>query len=307
MNILKLEPCCKNYIWGGTRLPEGYGKRSEARPVAESWELSLHPDGETQVNGVPLHACVTPEALGENCAKFSFFPMLIKLIDAKENLSVQVHPDDSYALARENSLGKTEAWYIVEAAEGAGIYLGFRRAVSREEVERAIAEGTLCELMNFYPVRQGECYFIPAGTIHAIGAGCLIYEVQQNSNLTYRVYDYNRRDKNGNLRELHVEKALQVLRFEKHEKPAPSPTYSEQHVLAECPYFRATQYTVSGSGTLQAPQRSFLCITCVKGQGTLAGQAVCCGDSFFVPAGFGELLLTGEMQLVCAEVPHAAP
>ena len=136
--------------------------------------------------------------------------MLIKFIDAEQNLSVQVHPSDEYALQHENSFGKTEMWYIVEAEEGAGIYLGFNRTVTKEEYEAAIKENRLTELLNFYEVKAGDCYFIPSGTIHAIGKGCLICEIQQNSNLTYRVYDYGRKDKNGKERELHIDKAPRV-------------------------------------------------------------------------------------------------
>ena len=300
--IYKLYPVCKNYIWGGSRLLSDYGKQSEQTPVAESWELSCHQDGPTRLaDGRTL--CQLDRALwGENCRAFADFPMLIKLIDAAQNLSVQVHPDDAYALANEQSYGKTEMWYIVDAQEGAGIYLGFARDVSEQEVRQAIAAGTLCELMNFFPVKKGESYFIPAGTIHAIGAGCLICEVQQNSNLTYRVFDYNRRDKNGNPRELHVEKALRVLDYKKYKKLAPSTAFSGEEVLASCPYFHATRLCVCGSQSLHVDAQSFKSLTCVQGNGRVGEHTVRAGDSFFLPAGCGEILLQGEMQLVCAEV-----
>ena len=198
MSILKLYPECKDYIWGGEKLKEKYGKQTHKTPCAESWELSFHNDGLTRLfSGKTLVESVAEMDLGENVNVFPFFPVLIKFIDAKENLSVQVHPSDEYALANENSFGKTEMWYIVEAEKGAGIYLGFNRDVTKEEYETAIKEKRLTELLNFYEVKAGECYFIPSGTIHAIGKGCLICEIQQNSNLTYRVYDYCRKDKNG--------------------------------------------------------------------------------------------------------------
>jgi len=214
MNTEKLYPELKDNIWGGRKLIEKYGKTTKNAICAESWELSFHPDGPTKLSdGSRLCNVATEELLGSNTKNFEFFPLMIKLIDAKDNLSVQVHPDDTYALKYENSFGKTEMWYIVEADEGAGIYLGFKEDVCEEQVENAIKQNTLTSLMNFFEVKAGDCYFIPSGTIHAIGTGCLIYEIQQNSNLTYRVYDYDRRDKNGNPRELHVEKALKVLDF----------------------------------------------------------------------------------------------
>lgn len=160
---------------------------------------------------------ITRENIGIRAAKFPFFPTLIKFIDAKSDLSVQVHPSDEYALENEDSFGKTEMWYIVEADKGAGIYLGFSKEVTAEEFKSAIEEKRLMEILNFYPAKPGDAFFIPAGTIHAIGKSCLICEIQQNSNLSYRVYDYGRKDKFGNERELHIEKALRVTSLEKFE------------------------------------------------------------------------------------------
>ena len=216
MKIVKLYPECKGNIWGGVKLKEKYGKQTDKSPVAESWELSFHKDGPTRLaDGRTLQEVVAKEELGKNCEGFPFFPMLVKLIDAKQDLSVQVHPSDKYALENENSFGKTEMWYVVEAEAGAGIYLGFKKDTAREEYEAAIKNNTLTELLNFFEVKAGDCYFIPSGTIHAIGTGCLICEIQQNSNLTYRVYDYGRKDKDGKERELHVDKALKVTNLKK--------------------------------------------------------------------------------------------
>ena len=303
MEILKLYPACKDYIWGGTKLRERYGKVTDMDPVAESWELSYHKDGETCVaDGRTLREVLGEKELGTACAEFPFFPMLIKFIDAKQNLSVQVHPSDEYALKNENSFGKTEMWYVVEADEGAGLYVGFSRDVSREEYERAIADGTLCELLNFYPVKSGECYFIPAGTIHAIGAGCLICEIQQNSNLTYRVFDYGRVGADGKLRELHVEKALCVTDLEKYEKLVPSEGQFGEEVLGSCEYFHVTRHTVRGDHALSTDARSFKCLTCTKGSGRIGEHSVSCGDSFFVPANYGTVSIFGDMELLCSEM-----
>jgi len=247
MEILKLVPECKDNIWGGVKLKEKYGKKTDKDPVAESWELSFHKDGPTRLeNGKTLQETVTAKELGKNCDGFPFFPMLVKLIDAKQDLSVQVHPSDAYALKNENSFGKTEMWYIVEADEGAKIYLGFKKDVSQEEYEAAIKNNTLIELLNAFEVQAGDCYFIPSGTIHAIGTGCLICEIQQNSNLTYRVYDYGRKDKNGKERELHVEKALKVTNLSKYEYKPLRISTQQGELLGLSRYFTTTSMAVDG-------------------------------------------------------------
>jgi mannose-6-phosphate isomerase len=187
-------------------------------------------------------------------------------------------------------------WYIVEAEEEAGIYLGFNRDISKEEYETAIKENCLTELLNFYEVKAGECYFIPSGTIHAIGKGCLICEIQQNSNLTYRVYDYGRKDKYGNERELHIDKALKVTNLNKF-KPI---TFED--CLGKCEYFTVEKYEIKDKLVLRTDKESFHCITCVKGQGFIDGQAFSQGDSYFIPAGNGEYVLTGACEVILTKV-----
>ena len=303
MEIVKLYPECKDNIWGGTLLRDKYGKQTDKEIVAESWELSFHKDGPTRLaDGKTLQETATAEELGKNCEGFPFFPVLAKLIDAKQDLSVQVHPSDAYALKNENSFGKTEMWYIVEADEGAGIYLGFKKDVTKEEYEQAIKDHTLTDLLNFFEVKAGDCYFIPSGTIHAIGKGCLICEIQQNSNLTYRVYDYGRKDKNGNERELHVEKALKVTNLNKYEYEPLQAKTEQGDLLGLSRYFTTTSVKVAGEKTLFADKGSFKCLTCVSGAGEIDGQKVCLGDSYFVPAGYGEFTLKGEMHLIVAEL-----
>ena len=298
MNIQKLYPVCKDYLWGGNKLTEKYGKLTDCSPCAESWELSFHKDGKTCIEGgATLESVATKEALGSNVEDFSFFPVLIKFIDAQGDLSVQVHPSDAYALEKENSFGKTEMWYIVEADEGAGLYLGFNRDVTLAEYEQAIKENTLTDLLNFYPVKAGECYFIPSGTIHAIGSGCLICEIQQNSNLTYRVYDYGRRDKNGNTRELHVDKALLVTTLAKHENKALS-----GDVLGVSKYFSVRRLSVNGTTEGKTTGKTFHCLSCVKGAGKIDGQDVRTGDSFFVPADYGRYTISGEMEIIMTDI-----
>ena len=294
MKIEKLYPECKDYIWGGTKLKEKYGKITDKDPVAESWELSFHKDGPTRLqNGKTLEESVREGELGENAKKFPFFPVLIKFIDAKADLSVQVHPSDEYALKNENSFGKTEMWYIVEADEGAGIYLGFKNDVTKAEFEKAIEEKRLTELLNFFPVKSGDCFFIPSGTIHAIGRGCLICEIQQNSNLTYRVYDYGRKDKNGNERELHIEKAKAVSTLKKF-----TPITFDGNVLGVCEYFSVTKHNIDTEATFLADEKSYVCVTCISGEGVIDSQRMKGGDSFFVPAGYGNFKVSGRAEII---------
>lgn len=303
MKIEKIQPACKSIIWGGQKLKRDYGKVTDLDPLAETWELSLHKDGQSTLSdGTPLSQAASTEDFGENCKGFPFFPVLVKFIDANDNLSVQVHPSDAYALAHENSLGKTEMWYIADADEGAGIYLGFRRDISKEEFERAIVEKTLTDDLQFIPVKKGECYFIPAGTIHAIGAGCLICEIQQNSNITYRVYDYGRRGKDGKERELHVEKALAVTSTKKYvPKPLRAVT-AEGDLLGISRFFTATGVRVDGRRAFENDVRSFRCLTCLEGKGTVGDVEIAKGESVFVPANYGTLVLDGDFSAVMTTV-----
>lgn len=303
MNIEKLVPAYKSIIWGGEKLKRDYGKVTDKEPLAESWELSLHKDGEsTLLDGTPLSAVAKEEDFGENCQGFPFFPVLVKLIDANAKLSVQVHPADDFALEHENSLGKTEMWYIADADEGAGIYLGFKENISKETFEQAIKEETLTDYLQFIPVKKGECYFIPAGTIHAICEGCLICEIQQNSNITYRVYDYGRVGADGKKRELHVSKALCVTKTEKYiPKPIGTQT-KEGELLGVSRFFTATLVKVNGKRNFDNDERSFRCFTCLEGSGFIGNVKICKGESVFVPANHGELTLDGDFSAVMTTV-----
>ena len=182
----KLAPVLKDYLWGGYKLKGMFGRDNGGKKISESWEVSVHPDGESGCEGGTLsgYLAANPKAVDP---EGSPLPVLIKYIDAAQNLSVQVHPDDDYARRVEGDNGKTEMWYILSADEGAGIYCGFRRDTSKEEFLAKVSDGTVEELLNFIPVHAGDCHLIPAGTVHAIGAGCVICEVQQSSNVTYRV------------------------------------------------------------------------------------------------------------------------
>ncbi|MDR1939920.1 MAG: class I mannose-6-phosphate isomerase [Clostridiales bacterium] len=215
---LILKPVFKDYIWGGDRLAREWGKAPSSGIIAESWELSLRRDALTVVangefEGRTLDGVLdsNEDFAGKKSRAFAVFPMLIKLIDSRQNLSVQVHPSDAYALKKENSYGKSEVWFILDAQEGAGIYFGFKKDVDKREILDRIADGSLTDVLNFLPVSKGDAYMIEAGTVHAIGAGITLAEIQQNSDLTYRVYDFGRVGKDGKPRELHIDKALDVM------------------------------------------------------------------------------------------------
>ena len=231
MNLqpVKLIPALKDYLWGGTKLKTVYHKQSDLDTVAESWELSTHPDGQSVVasgmyTGRTLEEYIQEngcEILGSRAMKFDHFPILIKLIDARDNLSIQVHPSDAYALTHEGEYGRTEMWYILDCEEGASLYYGLKTAITQQELRQRIKDNTLLCVLNRVPVHKGDVFFIEAGTIHAIGKGITICEIQQNSNTTYRVYDYDRRDKNGCPRPLHIEQAIAVSSL----RPAPKTGY----------------------------------------------------------------------------------
>lgn len=303
--MLKLQPVLKDYLWGGNKLTGLFGRKGGEK-IAESWEVSVHPDGESKCGGGTFS-----EYLKENpCAvdgAGSAFPVLIKYIDAKQNLSVQVHPDDEYAQRVEGDNGKTETWYIVQADEGAGIYCGFKRDTSKEEFLQKVQDGTVEELLNFIPVKAGDCYLIEAGTVHAIGAGCVICEIQQSSNVTYRVYDYNRRDANGNLRPLHIEKAMEVINFRAFEDRTGSGDYrtvtgGKIRLLTECKYFRCRELLLGGNYE-ERNGRSFVTVNVLEGRGTINGRHYEKGDSFFLScgerldlSGTGKMILTDEHE-----------
>ena len=304
MAILKLKPSGKDYIWGGHKLVDNYGKEMTGDRLAETWELSCHPDGPSFVDngedaGKTLRQYIEEhgkKVLGTNCERFEDFPILTKFIDAQDNLSIQVHPDNEYALKNEGQYGKTEMWYVVDAEEGAYLYHGLKKEISKDEFAKRIEEDTLLEVLNKVPVHKGDVFFIEAGTIHAIGKGLIIAEIQQNSNVTYRVYDYGRVGKDGKKRELHIEKALDVT----NRAPAKKDGSHYPHI-ADCDYFTVDKLNLDGKtfnkmeGTVS--EKSFLSILVLDGEGEITsnGERVSYkkGDSIFLTAGSGEYSVEG--------------
>ena len=297
--VYKLTPALKDNIWGGTKLRE-YGKESDADRIAESWELSFTTGGEARIeDGRTLSEAFTRKAWGTNTDKFPFFPVLTKFIDAREKLSVQVHPSDEYALKNEGQYGKSEMWYIVDCDEGAGIYMGTNTPVDKEEFIRSVEDGTVEKHLSFKKVKPGDVYFIPAGTIHAICEGVLIYEIQQNSTLTYRLYDYKRCDKDGNLRELHIDKAMTVSNLSPYE--APNINSKNPNVIGECEYFTTEKYKLNFTNKrFLVTDKSYLMISCISGEGTIEGEKITKGDTYFIPAGMGEIEVStkGEIEII---------
>lgn len=319
MKILKLTPPIKDYIWGGTRLSKEFDMVTFTDKQAEAWMLSCHSAGECiiengEFQGRTLTDVLKNEGkdyLGTNCDKFEDFPILIKLIDAKDNLSVQVHPDNEYAMRVEGEYGKTEAWYIVDCDEGAEIIYGFKNDITKEQFRQSIEDNTLLDYVNRVKVKKGDLFFIEAGTLHAICKGILLAEVQQNSNTTYRVYDYGRLQ-NGKPRELHIDKAVDVTSTkavdasgkpmgEKIQKDG----YSET-LLTKCELFTVKSLEITERAVLTADSTSFVSLVCLEGNGVVMHGDSCVtlykGESLFVPAGYGEFEILGDLHVIESRV-----
>lgn len=317
MCILKLKPSCKNYLWGGRRLADEYGIEYEEDILAEAWELSCHPDGPSYISngkyaGMTLEEFIEAEGkevLGSHCRRFRDFPILIKFIDAKQNLSIQVHPNNRYALKNEGQYGKTEMWYIMDANPGAFLYYGFKTEVSKEEFAKRIEEDSLLEVLNAVPVQKGDVLFIESGTIHAIGEGILIAEIQQNSNVTYRVYDYGRVGKDGKKRDLHIEKALAVT----NRVPIVKDKTSYPHV-ADCDYFTVDKLNLDGTFMKKmegsVSETSFASILFLDGEGTISNKGESLqfkkGESFFLTAGSGAYTIEGSCDALVTTIREKA-
>lgn len=347
-----LDPAGKDYLWGGRRLKDDFSKNLPVTPLAETWECSTHPDGLSLVRGftasgsvaspdtagkaegkaaaeqpepdeLTLHELLRrhPEYIGTHPAKSmpdeasrGEIPILIKFIDASKDLSVQVHPDDDYARIHENGqLGKTEMWYVVDAAKGASLVYGFNRDMDAATVRRAASDGSLERYLQKIPVEKDDVFFIQSGTVHAIGAGTLVVEVQESSNLTYRLYDYDRVDKNGQKRPLHIEKAIDVMNRRASTAPRQPmrklvyhPGYAME-TLCRCKYFEVRRMLLNTQrihemASFQTDSTSFHALVCTDGCGVLfytdTSVPFFRGDTIFVPADSVPLKIHGIATLL---------
>ena len=281
--VVKLKPSIKSYIWGGNYFKQF--DKGEAEPLSELWELSIRGEDSCYIasgkdEGKRLDQIITNEDVGPISKQVPYFPLLIKLIDAKDNLSVQVHPSDDYALKKYKSFGKNEMWHIIAADPGCGLYVGFNKDYSKKEIKEKLENGDILSTLNFFEVKPGDTFMIKAGTIHAIGKGVRLIEIQQNSDLTFRLYDYLRKDKNGNYRPLHIQEGLEVINYHKYELEN-----NKSSVLADNKYFHVERKEFDGELELSANKNSFISFTFLSGEGFVDDIPYRIYDSFFLPYG----------------------
>ncbi len=325
--LVKLNPAFKDNLWGGTKLKEIYGKKCDFDILAESWEMSAHEAGQSVIatgrnKGMLFNeylSLIGKENWGWKCRSFEEFPILVKFIDARDKLSVQVHPDDDYAIANERQYGKNEVWYVIDCEPDSYLYCGFNRDVTKEEVLRRIEDDTILEILNIIPVSKGDVYFIKTGTVHAIGAGIVICEIQQSSTCTYRLYDFNRRDKFGDPRELHVDKALDVINFSKYcpekidEGDIKADGYTKR-TISLCKYFECALVEIDSSARILGVEESFTSFLCIEGNGTINVSKLDdpdvvvetmpfkAGDSLFAPKSTDIFDIKGNTKFILTRV-----
>lgn len=320
-----LKPALKHYLWGGRRLQDEFSKENSRLPLAETWECSTHPSGPSIVAsgvfyGLTLEKVIHshPEFLGVHVCASGELPILLKLIDAKQDLSIQVHPNDAYASAHENGQrGKSEMWYVLDAQPGAELIYGLCHDMSRASLRRSLQEGTIEKFVQRIPVQKGDVFYVEAGTVHAIGAGILIAEIQENSDLTYRLYDYHRTGRDGKERELHIEKALDVANLCHQHEPHQAPRalcYRQGYaieLLCRCKSFKVHRMLLNTERCRElvwyrTGRLSFQVLLCIKGCGTLKMEGgedlpFFKGDSIFFPADSVEAHLHGQAQFLTVQ------
>lgn len=317
-----LEPVGKDYLWGGNRLKSEFGKNINLTPLAETWECSTHKDGLSRVASGKFKGqylkdvlIANPEFLGTYANDEGELPILIKFIDAYQNLSVQVHPDDDYAETYENGqLGKSEMWYVLDAEKDAELIYGFYHDITKNQLKESLENGTVEKYLQKVKISKNDTFFIEAGTVHAICKGSLIAEIQENSNLTYRLFDYNRTDKNGNKRELHINKALDVVNLKGSANPR-QPMRALKYgngfateLISRCKYFQVHRCLLNTECTrklvnFRASENSFKVLLCIDGCGVLFmnnGESLNFfkGDCIFIPANSSDMKVHGKGQLL---------
>lgn len=321
MEILKFDPIFKSVIWGGKRIAEFKGMASQGEHIGESWELSPMPGHESVVSQGRLKGATLPsllvnhgnEIMGERLMKKydGKFPLLIKLIDSSDDLSVQVHPDDALAAKRHDSLGKTEMWYSIAPAEGAYLYAGFSKKIDADEFRREVAENEIIPSLHKYFTHPGDVFFLPAGRVHSIGRGNFVLEIQEASDITYRIYDYDRRDAEGNPRQLHVEESVDAIDFDDTvDLPAKNElgAVGELRTLADCSYFKTEVAKVDGRMDIDLAGRdSFTILVATDGLLTVRNVdgeiELRQGETALVPASTKSITIEGKGTFVSTFIP----
>lgn len=316
MQPIKFEPLLKQTLWGGKKIIPFKHLDSSLEDVGESWEISGVEDHETIVKEGPMKGKRLNELVVEmkdklvgrdNYQRFGDeFPLLIKFIDARKDLSIQVHPNDEIAHKQGKPHGKTEMWYLMESDKDAKLYCGLKKEITPEKYKKMVEDDTICDALAQYEVKEGDCFFLPAGRIHAIGAGCFLTEIQQTSDVTYRIYDFKRRDKNGNLRELHTKLAAESINYQVEDD------YRQYYVerknrgvsLVHCPYFNTTVYDLDEPMTLDYKELdSFVILIGLKGEGKIVDNeghevSIKMGETLLVPATTERLRISGTFKFL---------
>lgn len=312
MNYFKFQPLLKQTLWGGDKIIPFKHLSTVMENVGESWEISGVKDNETIAagDGRSLNQLVRDmkgRLVGEaNYQRFGDeFPLLIKFIDARQDLSIQVHPTDEIAHRQGRERGKTEMWYVMDSAPDAKLYNGLKLQITPEQYKQMVADDTICDALAQYSVKEGDCFFIPAGRIHAIGAGCFLAEIQQTSDVTYRIYDFKRKDKDGNYRQLHTQEASESINYTVLDdyRTHYQPRTNESQLLVECPYFTTAVYDLTEAMTIDYSELdSFVILIGMKGECTLTidGETVAfsAGETILIPASAQEVRTEGTIKFL---------
>ena len=305
-HVLKMKPVFKEMIWGGHKLRDVYGYDIPSDNTGECWAISAHKNGDCLIADGEFEGKSLSWLFDNHRELFggiegNQFPLLVKIIDAKNDLSVQVHPDDTYAGEHEHSLGKTECWYVLQADEGTNMVMG-HHAKTKEEFVKAIEEDDYDNLLNKFQIKKGDFFYIPSGTLHAICSGSLIYEAQQSSDITYRVYDYHRKDKDGHERQLHVQQSIDVTNIsadadQQKEFVSVPLENGTRTCMVESEFFKVYSYKMTGKNTV-ANDAPFQMVSVIDGEGTLNGDAVKKGDHFVICSDQKETDFDGNMEVM---------
>ncbi len=316
MEPIKFEPLLKSTLWGGEKIIHFKHLQCEQQQVGESWEISGVKDNETIVSNGPhkgkslnelVSECSAQLVGKENYQRFgNEFPLLIKFIDAHQDLSIQVHPNDEVAHRQGKDRGKTEMWYVMASDKGAKLYSGLKKEITPEQYKEMVENDTICEALAQYEAKEGDVFFLPAGRIHSIGTGCFLTEIQQTSDVTYRIYDYKRKDKNGNYRELHTKEAAESINYavEKDYRTPYTPKKNEGVPLVECPYFTTALYDLDEPMTLDYSELdSFIILIGLKGEGSITDSeanttTLKAGETVLIPATTQEVKVTGTIKFL---------